>query len=140
MSAPCVFCTSDGGEVLWRDELCRIVLAREEQHPLLLRVIHARHVREMSDLPAAERARLMERVFAAEQALRELLSPEKLNLASLGNMVPHVHWHVVPRWKDDAHFPASIWSAPQRASRSLVIDDSLRARLRERLSTLLHSA
>ncbi|MBL8901386.1 MAG: HIT domain-containing protein [Planctomycetes bacterium] len=140
MSVPCVFCTSDGGEVLWRDELCRIVLAREEHHPLLLRVIHARHVREMSDLPVGERTRLMERVFAAELVLRELLDPEKLNLASLGNVVPHVHWHVVPRWKDDAHFPSPIWSAPQRPSRSLVVDEPLRARLRERLATLLSSA
>jgi diadenosine tetraphosphate (Ap4A) HIT family hydrolase len=140
MSSPCIFCSSDAGEVLWRDELCRIVLAREEHHPLLLRVIHARHVREMSDLPAGERARLMERVFAAELALREILAPDKLNLASLGNVVPHVHWHVVPRWKDDAFFPASIWSAPQRASRSLPIDDCLRARLRESLATSLSSA
>lgn len=140
MSAPCVFCTSDGGEVLWRDELCRIVLAREELHPLLLRVIHARHVREMSDLPPAERAQLMERVFAAELALREILAPEKLNLASLGNLVPHLHWHVVPRWQDDAFFPASIWSAAQRPARPLALDDLLRARLRTRLEQLLSPA
>jgi diadenosine tetraphosphate (Ap4A) HIT family hydrolase len=140
MSAPCVFCTSDGGEVLWRDALCRIVLAHEELHPLLLRVIHVRHVREMSDLPAAERVQMMERVFAAELVLREILAPEKLNLASLGNLVPHVHWHVVPRWKDDAFFPASIWSAAQRPARTLALDDSLRARLRTRLEELLSPA
>ncbi|HXN14887.1 MAG TPA: HIT domain-containing protein, partial [Usitatibacter sp.] len=40
--------------------------------------------------------------------------PDKMNLASLGNMVAHVHWHVVPRYRDDRHFPKPIWSTPQR--------------------------
>jgi diadenosine tetraphosphate (Ap4A) HIT family hydrolase len=44
------------------------------------------------------------------------LDPVKMNLASLGNLVPHVHWHVVPRYADDTHFPQPIWAAPQRAA------------------------
>jgi len=39
---------------------------------------------------------------------------DKMNLASLGNMTPHVHWHVVPRFADDRHFPNPIWAAPKR--------------------------
>jgi len=53
-------------------------------------------------------------VFATEATLREMMSPLKINLASLGNMVPHLHWHVIPRFPDDRHLPASIWAEPRR--------------------------
>jgi hypothetical protein len=57
-------------------------------------------------------------VFAVEAAVREIARPDKINLASLGNVVPHLHWHVIPRWADDPHFPDAIWAAPRRASRA----------------------
>ena len=65
---------------------------------------------EMTDLSAPERARLMDAVFATEAMLREELAPDKINLASLGNVVAHVHWHVIPRYRDDPHFPNPIWA------------------------------
>lgn len=69
---------------------------------------------EMTDLSAAERVYLMDAVFATEAALREVLAPDKINLASLGNMVPHLHWHIIPRYIDDPHFPLPIWAQPCR--------------------------
>ena len=48
-------------------------------------------------------------VFAAEAALLEVMAPDKVNLASLGNVVPHLHWHVIPRFADDPHFPNPVW-------------------------------
>jgi diadenosine tetraphosphate (Ap4A) HIT family hydrolase len=42
------------------------------------------------------------------------MKPGKVNLASLGNQVPHLHWHVIPRYADDAHFPKPIWATPER--------------------------
>jgi diadenosine tetraphosphate (Ap4A) HIT family hydrolase len=101
--------------VLWRDEFCRIVLVDDPDYPGFCRVVLAQHVKEMTDLAPAERNRLMNAVFATEAALRELLSPRKVNLASLGNAVPHLHWHVVPRHGDDRHFPKPIWAEPLRA-------------------------
>jgi diadenosine tetraphosphate (Ap4A) HIT family hydrolase len=77
-------------------------------------VIWEAHVREMTDLAESDRMHLMSLVFAVEAALRALLDPEKVNLASLGNLVPHVHWHVVPRFDDDSHFPQPVWGARQR--------------------------
>ena len=44
-----------------------------------------------------------------------MMRPDKVNLASLGNMVPHLHWHVIPRWKNDPWFPDSVWSAARRS-------------------------
>jgi len=77
-------------------------------------VILNAHRKEMTDLAEVERARLMKTVFVVEHVLRELLAPEKINLASFGNMVPHLHWHVIPRFSDDPHFPNSVWSARVR--------------------------
>ncbi len=56
----------------------------------------------------------MEAVATVEQCLRDVLMPTKINLAALGNMVPHLHWHVIARFEWDSHFPAPVWSAPQR--------------------------
>ncbi len=101
--------------MLWRDEFCRIVLVDDPDYPGFCRVVLEQHVKEMTDLAPAERNRLMNAVFATEAALRELLSPRKVNLASLGNAVPHLHWHVVPRHGDDRHFPKPIWAEALRA-------------------------
>ena len=60
----------------------------------------------------------MNAVFATEAALRSLLHPHKINLASLGNVTPHLHWHVIPRYRGDRHFPLPIWAAPARTDAS----------------------
>lgn len=110
----CEFCASPGGPVLWQNDLCRVVRVDEPDYPGFVRVILKRHAREMGDLAADEREALMAVVFAVEAAVRETMQPDKMNLASLGNMTPHVHWHVVPRFADDRHFPNPIWAAPKR--------------------------
>lgn len=121
----CELCDSDGGKVLWRDDLCRVVRPTVEGYPGFLRVIVNRHLKEMTDL--AERDRLMQVVFACESVLRTLYQPEKVNLASFGNAVPHVHWHVIARFVDDAHFPDAIWAPARRtaAPRAVVADEAL---------------
>ncbi len=110
----CELCENAGGEILWEDDFCRAVWAYQPDHPGLCRVICDRHVKEMTDLEPTERERIMKIVFATEQAVVKVLRPNKVNLASLGNLVPHIHWHVVPRFTDDPHFPHSIWSARLR--------------------------
>ena len=49
-----------------------------------------------------------------QRVLRDRLSPDKVNLAALGNMVAHLHWHVIARWRWDSHFPGSVWAVVQR--------------------------
>ena len=114
MAQACEFCASPGGPVLWQNDSCRVVRVDEPDYPGFVRVILKRHACEMADLQEAERAAIMSVVFAVEAAVRETMRPDKMNLASLGNMTPHVHWHVVPRFRDDRHFPNPIWAAPQR--------------------------
>ena len=130
----CELCDSSGGEPLWQDELCRVVLVEDRDYPGFCRIILNRHVKEMTDLDAEARQRLMEVVFAAERALRQLLQPAKINLASLGNMTPHLHWHVIPRFADDRHFPGSVWGETRRPGVPRAVDrDALRTSLRKQL-------
>ncbi|OYV48125.1 MAG: hypothetical protein B7X10_03550, partial [Burkholderiales bacterium 21-58-4] len=74
-----------------------IVLVDDEDYPGFCRVILQRHVAEMSDLGLAEQMDMMRVVFAVERTMRGVLVPDKINLASLGNVTPHLHWHVIPR-------------------------------------------
>ena len=112
--ADCELCKSDGGTIVIANEWLRITLVDEPDYPGYVRVIWNDHVREMSELADEERQRLMKTVFTVESAQREVLEPHKINLASLGNMTPHLHWHVIARFADDLHFPQAVWGAPQR--------------------------
>jgi diadenosine tetraphosphate (Ap4A) HIT family hydrolase len=114
MNHGCVFCNSLGGELLWQNDLCRIVLVDDPNYVGFCRVILNKHVKEMTDLSDAERLHLMQITFKVEQVLRDVLQPTKINLASLGNKTPHIHWHVIPRFETDIHFPETIWSVEVR--------------------------
>jgi diadenosine tetraphosphate (Ap4A) HIT family hydrolase len=131
----CPLCLEDGGEVVLRTDLLRVVLVDEPDYPGFCRVILNAHVREMTDLAPAQIARLMGVVLAVEDAQRAVLDPLKINLASFGNMTPHLHWHVIPRWADDAHFPQPVWGPRQRAvdDATLSARRSLLARLAEEI-------
>jgi diadenosine tetraphosphate (Ap4A) HIT family hydrolase len=128
--------------VLFRSDLLRIIEVVDPQfddYPGHLRVILNRHVSEMTDLPRNDAQALLHAVLASERAIREVLAPDKVNLASLGNQVPHLHWHVVPRFIDDSHFPDPVWASrkrdtsgptlTERRRRAQLIGESLRLAL-----------
>ena len=136
IDTPCELCDSSGGNLLWRDGFCRVVLVDNPDYPGFCRVVLERHVKEMTDLAPAERTRLMNAVFATEAVLREFLDPDKINLASLGNVTRHLHWHVIPRHQRDRHFPRPTWAEPSRADvlrRPAPDRGALAAALRRRL-------
>lgn len=116
----CVLCKEDlkpeEGALIWRGDDCRVILVNDPELPGFCRVIWNRHVSEMTDLTYGEREHLMSLVFAVEEAVRQVMHPDKVNIATLGNMVPHLHWHVIPRYKDDAYFPGSAWSQKSQES------------------------
>jgi diadenosine tetraphosphate (Ap4A) HIT family hydrolase len=101
----------------------------DADYPAFCRVIWNAHIQEMTDLGIGERKYLMAIVFTIEQTLRELLKPDKINLASLGNQVPHLHWHVIPRFTDDAHFPDPVWAARRRTGMPRAVDREMLVRL-----------
>jgi len=112
--AGCLLCDGLGGALVWQGRNARVIRAQEEGFPAFYRVVWTAHAAEFTDLSAAERAECMELVAAVERVLRDRLSPDKVNLAALGNMVAHLHWHVIARWRWDSHFPGSVWAAVQR--------------------------
>lgn len=114
MTSPCPLCTPTDEDILYLADLYRIIAVNDPAWPGFCRVILNAHHAEITDLRDEHRAALMKAVYATESVLREQLSPDKINLASLGNVVPHVHWHVIPRWKTDSHFPDPIWANRQR--------------------------
>lgn len=137
----CELCADPGGEVLWEDGLCRVVRVTDPaatEFPGFCRVVWQRHVSEMSDLSPSDAHRALDILLATERAIRRTVRPDKINLASLGNVVPHLHWHVIPRWRDDSHFPAPIWGGEQRAGirRSAPDHAALQRALEAELSTL----
>lgn len=132
----CELCTTTGGTLLWESPTCRVVRIDDPYYPGFCRVIWTAHVREMTDLDPGECLTLMNVVFAVEKVVRALFIPDKINLASFGNMTPHLHWHVIPRWRDDRHFPEPIWGRIQHDTlqkRPMVDDETLRQALRKQL-------
>ena len=133
----CPLCRDTGGELIWRDGFCRVVVANEPDYPGFCRVIVDAHVKEMTDLALPQRERLMRIVLAAEEAVREIMLPDKINLASLGNVTPHLHWHVIPRYRDDPRFPDPVWGPAGRPAKVVRPDwrEALRRALLPRLDT-----
>ncbi len=84
---------------------------------------------------------LMDVLWQVERVVRDVMQPDKINLASFGNMVPHLHWHVIPRYTDDVHFPQPVWGQVQRASQPQSLQlrrerlELLRTEIKQRLST-----
>lgn len=114
---PCPLCKPLDETVLWSDAFCRVIWVDDADYPGFCRVILNGHQREMTDLSPEGRQRLMTVVFAVERAVREVARPDKINLASLGNLVPHLHWHVIPRWSQDSRFPDAVWAPGRRKGR-----------------------
>ena len=110
----CPLCEGDGGLLVFRNDDLRIIQASEAGFPAFYRVVWNRHVAEFSDLSPTERQICMHAVAKVEQVLRSALQPTKINLAALGNMVPHLHWHVIARFDWDGHFPVPVWGESQR--------------------------
>ncbi|KFI07989.1 HIT family protein [Massilia sp. BSC265] len=107
--------------VVWQNEKFSVILVDDAAYPGFCRVILRAHVREMSDLAQEDRLLLNDAVFRVEEAVREVMQPLKVNVASLGNVVPHLHWHIIPRYADDAHFPAPVWAQAARQTEESVL-------------------
>ena len=110
----CELCEQEGGIPVFRNEALRVIRAQDADHPAFYRVIWNAHVAEWTDLPPPDRSRIMQAVAKVETVLRQQLQPTKVNLASLGNVVPHLHWHVIARFDWDARWPAPVWAPKQR--------------------------
>jgi diadenosine tetraphosphate (Ap4A) HIT family hydrolase len=114
-TSTCPLCADIGGTLVFKNQHFRIILADDTpDYPIIVRIIWQEHHAELTDLTPDARNILMNAVWTVETSLHSQLQPDKINLASLGNIVPHIHWHLIPRFKNDPHFPAPIWGEKQR--------------------------
>jgi diadenosine tetraphosphate (Ap4A) HIT family hydrolase len=114
MKQGCPFCDGVGGALIFQAPKFRVVRAAEAGFPAFYRLIWTDHVAEFVESAAADRHACMDAVTQVEQLLRKHLQPTKVNLASLGNQVPHLHWHIIARFDWDSHFPGPVWASAQR--------------------------
>ncbi len=135
--ANCPLCTTPLPGALLSTDDWTVIDACDADYPAFTRVVWHSHVKEMTDLSPDARTQLMAVVFTVESVMREILQPDKMNLACLGNQVPHIHWHVIGRWQDDQAFPASVWTASADTGAAKARRQAIQSRLNDYHQTLI---
>jgi diadenosine tetraphosphate (Ap4A) HIT family hydrolase len=135
----CVYCANTTDKVIWSDAHCRVMFIDDSPFVGWCRVVWREHKEELTELSPAERAHFMAVTFAVEAGLLKLLKPAKINLASLGTGLRHVHWHVIPRFADDTHFPEPVWATPLRVRSTRTVPDDFVAAMRRHLDSSVAS-
>ncbi len=110
----CELCAFDRKQALWKNDQLFVIAVNDEQYPGYVRIIWNEHKAEMTDLSANDMEIMFKCMQIVEKCMRITMKPHKVNWAQFGNMVPHLHWHAIPRYKNDMHFPQSIWGSEQR--------------------------
>lgn len=142
MTPVCPLCAGDGEHLVTRCGKFRVIRANEPGFPAFYRLIWSAHVREFTDLPEPDQWLCMQALARLEKCLRQHLQPDKINLASLGNQVPHLHWHVIARFAWDSHYPAPVWAnlqrpvCPQEMARVLALRPALELDLASQMGHL----
>ena len=100
---------------VWEDD--ELYLEIEHSEIPWLKLFTKVEYREMSDMPEATRERIFNTLCKIEKEMISYYRPEKINIASFGNYLPRVHWHIMARFKNDSHFPEPMWGKRQREGR-----------------------
>lgn len=94
--------------------LCDVLLQKDANYPWLNLVPRVHSAREIHALPFAQQQQLMAEISFISERFEKLTGAFKLNVASIGNMVPQMHVHIVARFEGDAAWPAPIWGVKPR--------------------------
>lgn len=111
--------------------LCRVLRMNDALYPWVILVPRVADVREIIDLAEGQQQQLMAEIARASRALKILLSPDKLNVAALGNAVPQLHVHIIARYKTDPAWPRPIWGVKPSEAFAQGAADAECARLRQ---------
>ena len=79
-----------------------------------LKIFTQNNYKEMSDVPKEIRYEIYDLLDIIEKEMIEYYQPTKINIASFGNYMPHVHWHIMARFKEDSYYPEPMWGERQR--------------------------
>ena len=113
--------------------LCRVLLMKDRRFPWLILVPEREAVREIHELAPDDRRQLIEEIALTGQALERLFQPAKLNVGTLGNIVPQLHVHVIARFETDPAWPGPVWGS----GAAVPYADGEMAEIRERLAQAL---
>ena len=91
--------------------LCAVRLMKDANYPWLMLIPRRGDLIEIIDLPEEDQLQLMREIAKVSEILKAATDCEKINVASIGNMVSQLHVHVVARFQDDAAWPAPVWGA-----------------------------
>lgn len=113
--------------------LCRVLLMNDATYPWLILVPRRPDIVELIDMAAADRQQLMDEICRASEALRAEYQPKKINVATLGNVVPQLHVHVLARFEQDPAWPKPVWGVVPAQPYEPAALDAILTRLRARL-------
>ncbi len=99
-------------------------------------VFDPRHVATLDELSADEWRAMSADLYRAQSAVTRAVRPDHMNIESLGNVVAHLHWHIVPRYRHDPRWGQPIWATPLES----MIDTRLPAAARDALIRDLRAA
>jgi len=111
-----------------------LILGDQQRYRGYCIVFAKTHAREMYELARGEAAALMDETIRAAEAIAAVTHPWKMNYACLGNQEPHVHWHLHPRYEDDAMRHGPVWINPEYNNRVSLAD----ADRRELIAAIRH--
>ncbi len=97
---------------IWKNKNLEIRVETSSIPWLKIFTIHP--YREMSQVPKEVRYEIFDLLDTIERVMIKYYDPKKINIASFGNYVPHVHWHIMARFELDSHFPEPMWGVQQR--------------------------
>lgn len=97
--------------ILGEFKLCSLLLLNDANYPWFILLPNREDISEIHQLPETEQQQLMTESMFFSRCLEQVFRPDKLNIASLGNMVPQLHIHHIARFKTDACWPAPVWGA-----------------------------
>jgi diadenosine tetraphosphate (Ap4A) HIT family hydrolase len=116
-----------------------IRIETEESEIPWLKIFTQHSYKEMSEVPADIKFEIYDLLDIIEKEMIAYYAPDKINIASFGNYLPHVHWHIMARFREDSYFPEPMWGTKQReASLQLPSFESFCSRVNDTLSKADH--
>lgn len=116
--------------------LCQVRLMNDARFPWLILIPRRSRIEEWHELDVADAIQLAKDIRAAAQALHQYVHPDKINIASLGNVIRQLHVHVIARTSDDVAWPRTVWERGDRVPYSESEAHSTAMRIAEQLECL----
>ncbi len=120
--------------------LSLVLLSKDANYPWVILVPKREGIAEIYQLTETDQQQLLKESSVLAEAMEGLIKPDKLNIATIGNIVPQLHMHHVARFESDSAWPGPVWGATPSTSYSAQQQASMLADLHRALSSLLLSS